>query len=179
MTTLSSFTPEDADLIVSLPYRVGMHVSYSEDESGELDDTLEMKALETQLREVAEQQADGLVKEIASATLNSKEKWEVWSQGVFNIEPLCEKAIVVLKNKADTDEIKGYVRLCLEVASGVAEAYGEFGDDESEEGTGFVGKIMGAVFGDKSREANHPMNVSAAEDSAIERIGAAMKKALD
>ncbi len=181
MTTLSSFTPEEADLIVSLPYRIGMNVSYSEDEGGELDDTLEMKALETKLRDMEQKADDGsLTKEIASTTLKSKDKWEAWSQGVFNIEPLCEKAVATLKTKANVDEIKGYVRMCLEIASGVAEAYGEFGDDEQEESSGIIGKIMSKIMpGAKGQEAHHPMNVSAAEDSAIERISAAMKKALN
>ncbi len=183
MTTLSSFTPEDADLIVSLPYRVGMHVSYSEDESGELDDSLEMKAMETKLREVESKADDGsLIKEIAGATLSSKDKWEAWSQGVFNIEPLCENAVNVLKTKANDSEVKSYIRMCLDVASGVARAYGEFGDEGQEESSGIIGKIMEEISKVipcvKGQEADHPMNVSAAEDSAIERIGAAMKKAL-
>ena len=184
MTTLSSFTPEEADLIVSLPYRVGMHVSYSEDEGGELDDTLEMKALEGALRKAVQSENDSLAKEVAQATLEEKDKWEAWSQGVFNIEPLCEKAVMTLKAHASDDEVKDYIRLCLKVAGGVAQAYGEFGEDDQdeEESSGIVGKIMGEISkvlpGIKGQEAHHPMNVSAAEDSAIERIGAAMKKAL-
>ena len=184
MTTLSSFTPEEADLIVSLPYRVGMNVSYSEDEGGELDDALEMKALEAKLRDVSQKADDGsLVKEIADTTLDSKDKWEAWSQGVFNIEPLCEKAVVSLKTKANTDEVKGYISMCIEVAGGVAQAYGEFGDDDQEESTGIIGKIMEEISkvmpSVKGQEAHHPMNISAAEDSAIERISAALKKVLD
>ncbi len=54
MTTLSIFTPEEAEEIVSLPYRVGAHVSYSEDESGELDDALEAKALVSALEHVVQ-----------------------------------------------------------------------------------------------------------------------------
>jgi hypothetical protein len=183
MTTLSSFTPEEADLIISLPYRVGMNVSYSEDEGGELDDVLEMKALEAALREAVQKSEEGsLVHEVARATLQSKDKWEAWSQGVFNIEPLCEKAVVMLKTKANTDEIKGYISMCLAVANGVALAYGEFGEDTQEESSGIIGKIMAELSKvmpkAKGQEAHHPMNVSAAEDSSIERIRAALKKAL-
>jgi|GEM_PF-759217 len=186
MTTLSSFTPEEVDLIISLPYRVGMHVSYSEDEGGELDDTLEIKALGSTLREFAQKADDGsLIREVASAALESKDKWEAWSQGVFNIEPLCEKAVTTLKTKANTDEIKGYIRMCLNVAHGVAQAYGEFGEDDHDDvaqSSGIIGKIMEELSkvmpSMKGQEAHHPMNISAAEDSAIERIGAAMKKAL-
>ncbi|MCK5385138.1 MAG: hypothetical protein KAJ29_06125 [Alphaproteobacteria bacterium] len=186
MTTLSSFTPEEADLIISLPYRVGMHVSYSEDEGGERDDALEMKALESVLRDVVKnEEKDGsLAQEVARATLEGKEKWEAWSQGVFNIEPLCEKTITMLKTQASVDEVKDYIRICLEIAGSVARAYGEFGEDDAaeEECSGIIGKIMGEISrimpGTKGREAHHPMNISAAEDSAVERISAAMEKAL-
>ncbi len=185
MTTLSSFTPEETELIVSLPYRVGMNVSFSEDEGGELDDSLELKALETKLREVLQKAPEAsLIKEIAATTLESKDKWEVWSQGVLNVEPLCEKAVVTLKAKADIDEVKSYIKMCLDVAGSVAKAYGEFGDDNDlEESKGIIGKIMEEISkimpGAKKQVENHSMNISASEDSAIERIREALRKPLD
>ncbi|MFP4097512.1 MAG: hypothetical protein ACLFP8_01030 [Alphaproteobacteria bacterium] len=185
MTILSSFTSEEAELIISLPYRVGMHVSYSEDEDGERDDELEMKALKTALREEAQaEDGNSVVQEIAGATLESEDKWEAWGQGVFNIEPLCERAVATLRTQASTEDVKAYVKMCLNVASSVARAYGEFGEDgaaQDNSGSGIFGRIMGeiskAVSGGGA-DAHHPMNVSAAEDSAIERIAQAMKRAL-
>ena len=99
MAQLSFFTDEDVESIISLPFRAGMFVSYAEDEDGEQDDVREMQALEGCLKEFARvHQGEELTKEIAAATLNAKDKWEAWSQGVFNIEPLCEKAIVSFEN---------------------------------------------------------------------------------
>ncbi|MCK5374160.1 MAG: hypothetical protein KAJ40_02650 [Alphaproteobacteria bacterium] len=186
MTILSSFTPEDAELIISLPYRIGLHVSYSEDESGEQDDKLETQALEKTLLSVMQKKEENglLAHEVVESLLASKDKWESWSQGVFNIEPLCEKAIVTLKTQVDSEEIKDYIRVCLSVASEVAHAYGEFGEgDDMDAGDGIIVKIIAEISrmipGTKGQEAHHPMNVSATEDSAIARISDVMKKALD
>lgn len=181
MAKLSFFTEEDIEAIISLPYRVGMHVSYAEDEDGEQDDEREMRALRACLAEIARvHEGQELTKEIAAATLNAEDKWEAWSQGVFNIEPLCEKAVVALKTQAGQEEVKDFIKMTINVATSVAQAYGEFGD-ASEPEKGFFGKVMGGIVKTVSSlsadDASHPMNVSAAEDSAISNIAFALKKA--
>ncbi len=180
MTKLSFFTDEEVNTIISLPYRVGMHVSYAEDEEGEVDDEREMRALELCIREIARlHQGEEFTKEVASAILDSRNKWAEWSEGVFNIEPQCEKAILILKEQASKEEIKDYIKMVLDIATSVAQAYGEFGEEQKEKG--FFGKVMGgivsSVVGVSADDKNHPMNVSAAEDSAISNIAAALRKA--
>ena len=180
MTQLSDFSSDDAELILSLPVRVGMHVSYAEDEEGEQDDEREMQALEACIREIAKVRAEdpGVVQEIADATLNSRDRWDEWSQGVFNIEPQCEKAVLAMQSVANGRETKDYVKMVVEVATAVAQAYGEFGESH-EEPEGFFGKAMAKIVGGFSEdEDSHPMNVSAAEDTAIASITTALKKNL-
>ncbi len=177
MTQLSVFSPEDLESIVSLPYRVAMNVSYAEDEDGDQDDELETRALEIYLVDVSkDEDRDGLSRDVAAQILNSKDKWETWSQGVFNIEPACEKAILALKVEASKDEVKAYSEMVVGLGVCVAQAYGEFGDAPEPE-KGVVAKFLGSLMGVKpSNEVAHPMNVSAAEDSALQRIKAALKK---
>lgn len=181
MTALSSFTPEQVEKIISLPYRVGLHISYAEDEGGERDDDLEMRALNACLREFSSQSASELNKEIAKAVLAAEDKWSSWEQGVFNIDPLCEKAVSALKAIASEAEVKAYIKMVLDIAGSVAQAYGEFGEEEAPE-TGFFGKVMGSIVKSVSSladdDANHPMNISAAEGSAIANIAAALKSAV-
>ena len=177
MTELSQFTAEEIEAIVSLPYRAGIHVSYAEDEDGEKDDEHEMAALEASIIEVAKlHEGCALSQEIAKNILSSKDKWDSWTQGVFNIEPLCEKAVATLGAKANHDEVRSYVKMIIEIVTAVAQAYGEF-DEDPEPEKGFFGKVMGAIVGGISQDdASHPMNVSAAEDDAISRIRSALKK---
>ncbi len=178
MTVLSDFPETEVELVVSLPYRVGLHVSYADDEEGEQDDELEMAALEACLKAVADKN-DGLVKEIALKSLSMKDKWPSWGNGVFNIEPLCKQASESVARVSSKEETKAYVKMVLEVASAVAQAYGEFGE-EQEEPQGFFGKAMSRIVGGfgGSDDAAHPMNISAAEDSAISRISSALKTSL-
>lgn len=180
MTQLSAFSAEEVETIVSLPYRVGIHVSYADDEDGEQDDELETRALEACLKEVVKtHEAVPLSQEIAQEVLDSKDKWDNWTQGVFNIEPQCEKAVALLKSQASESEVKDYIKMTLEVASAVAQAYGEFGEEQEPE-KGFFGNVMGKIMGGFSTmgedDTGHPMNVSPAEDSAISRISKALKK---
>ncbi len=180
MTQLSDFSDEDIDLIVSLPYRVGINISYADDEEGERDDEREMHALETSISEIAKlHEGVALTQEIAAKVLDSKDKWSTWSKGVFNIEPLCEKAVLTLKSKASDDEIRSYTKMVIEIATTVAQAYGEFGEEPEPE-KGFFGKVIGKIAsgfaGMSDDDTNHPMNVSASEDDAIFSITAALKK---
>lgn len=175
MTVLSDFSEDEADLIVSLPYRVGLHVSYADDEDGEQDDEQEMEALEACLKEMS-QKNTGLNSEISSKTLDMKDHWKDWRQGVFNIEPACEQASEAVSRVASKDEARDYVRMVVEVASAVAQAYGEFGEEPAPE-KGFFGKAMSRIVGGLGAgdDEHHPMNISAAEDSAISRISEALK----
>ena len=182
MTQLSSFSDDDREIIVSLPYRVGMHMSYAEDEDGERDDELEISALKACISEVAKlENRHDLIKEISAEILKREDSWDAWSQGVFNIEPQCEKAMAVIKSCANDDEVDDYIKMVLEVASAVARAYGEFGEEPEPE-KGFFGKVMSRIMGDYSGmsldDANSPMNVSAAEDGAIATISEALKRNL-
>lgn len=175
MTALSDFPESDLELVVSLPYRVGLNVSYADDEEGEQDDEREMAALQACLRAVADKNS-GLTKEIAEKALSMQDKWDAWGNGVFNIEPLCKQASETVARVASKEEYKNYVQMVLEVASAVAQAYGEF-NEEPDPPKGFFGKTMSRIVGGfgAAEDASHPMNVSAAEDSAISRISMALK----
>ena len=177
MAQLSDFSPEDADVIVGLPCRVGLHISFSEDEDGEGDDAREMGALESCLREVAGvQDGEDLIRAIAAEVLRIKdEKHDSWSQGVFNITPQCERAVLLLKSYASAAEVKAYIAMVLAVASAVAGAHGEF-DEEEDAGGGFFGKVLRKISGGADSPSSDPANVSAAEDDAIAAITAALQK---
>ncbi len=180
MTQISDFSNEDTEIIISLPYRVGMHISYADDEDGEQDDEREMQAIEVCIKEIAKlYEGSSFIREVAAETLAAKDKWPSWSEGVFNIEPSCEKAVLILKSQVSDDDVKNYIKMVLEIATVVAQAYGEFGEESVPE-KGFFGKaisrIAGGFSGMSSDDAAHPMNISAAEDSAISNIAAALKK---
>lgn len=180
MSILSSFSAEEAELIVGLPYRVGIHVSHAEDEDGEDDDEREMRALENTLRAVAKtHEGSAFIQEVVQETLSRRGDWSRWTENVFNVAPECARVVAILKAKVHKDEVTEYKALIVDIASAVAQAYGEFGDGSSgKEGfAGIVKKVVGGFLGTSRDDAGHPMNMSAAESSAIAAIVDALKKA--
>ncbi len=181
MTHLSSFSAEESELLVSLPYKVGMWMSYADDEDGERDDEKEMAALEHCIKAIAGLYEDQpFVKEVAAQTLRLRSEWARWETQAFHVPAEAEKAVSLLKSKATSDELKNYGSALIEVATIVAQAYGEFSSfDEAEpESTGFgalVGKIVSGFSELSKDDDDHPMNISASEDSAIAQLAQILK----
>lgn len=46
MAQLSSFSGEQAERLIALPYKIGLWISFADDEAGEGDDKKELEALE-------------------------------------------------------------------------------------------------------------------------------------
>ncbi len=176
MATLENFSPEDKELLVSLPYKVGIYISYAEDAEGETDDQREMKALRHCIAGIAKlHEDDALIQEIMKQCLGSKDNWDRWADESFHAPAAASQTIAALKTKAPENTVKKYRAAILEVAGTVARAYGEFGEFDEDEAEGFFGKIIGSFAGLAHDDKGHPMNVSAAEDSAMSKLAAALK----
>lgn len=181
MTALSEFLPEHQNILVGLPYKVGMYMSHADDAHGEVDDEREVKALERCIRAIAGLHEDKpLTSEIMRACLASQEEWEVWGHHSFNAPDAARQAVEIMQAHASEQEFKNYREALMEIATTVAQAYGEFGEfDEEDEGgsglSGLLGKITGKLAGMSAEDKDHPMNVSAAEDEAISVLRAALQ----
>jgi hypothetical protein len=170
--------PEESQLIVGLPYRVGVWMSHTDDVEGEIDDQREMSALEHILDSIATgQNNSAFVQEVARSTLGSKDHWERWAAQSFDILGDCEKAIELLKANVNDNDLKDYKATLMEIATIVAQAHGEFGEfEDEEEGFGaMLGKVIGRFSSMSKSDANHPMNVSPAEGSALSRLAKALR----
>jgi len=176
MSELSELLPEERGLLIGLPYRVGVWMSQADDEDGEADDIREMKALEHILKSIAKVHENSVfVQEIARETLRGKNHWSQWANHSFDVLGDCEKAVAVLKNYVNDNDLKDYKATLMEIAQTVAESYGEFGLVDAGDDGGFgavVEKITGLF---SKKDANHPMNISPAEDSALSRLAAALR----
>lgn len=175
MTALSAFSMQEAELLISLPYKVGMWVSHAEDEEGEADDARETKALELCLKAVVKlHDSQPFIKEVAVATLNLKIEWPRWADQSFATLADVEKAISLLRGKSSADELRHYRAMLMEIAACVAHAYGEFGQFDNED-EGFFSKIAAKFSAFSLEDAGHPMNVGATEGSILADLAAALK----
>jgi hypothetical protein len=176
MSSLADLQPEERGLLIGLPYRVGIWISHADDEEGETDDIREMKALEHIIRSIAKvHESSAFVQQIAQQTLQRKEKWDVWAQHSFDILADCEKAVSVLKANVNDNDLKDYRNTLVQIAETVASAYGEFGMEAEDENVlgAFLGNVVGKLKGESSDQDF--MNISPAEEAAIERLKTAMK----
>lgn len=177
MTSLNDFSDEERTLLISLPYKVGVWVSHSDDAEGEQDDELEMESLEKIIAEVSKHHEDmPFVHQIARGTLSAREHWPIWANNSFHVLDECAKAIALLNARVEERAVNNYRKTLLEIAHTVAEAWGEFGGGLEEEPEGGFGALVGKISGlfSKDDDTNHAMNISAAEDSSIAQLAAVL-----
>ena len=168
--------------LLSLPYIVGIMVSHADDEEGEYDDELEMRALERILIAYAhEKQLSPFVNDVVLRTISSKDQWQGWVDRALSALPQCKHAINVITQEFGKEEARNYARMLLDVGEAVAMAYGEFGMgdfDDDNEGvlSRFIGKFSAKIKGEKPNndEDSGLANISAAEQAALDRLAEAL-----
>lgn len=180
MTSLADFTASELELIASLPYKVGVYVSHADDEGGEDDDEREMDSLESCMKAIASLQEDKpFTAEAIRQTMVMRSEWPRWAAQSFKVPEEAAQVKALLAGRANEQETKNYCRALMEIATTVAQAYGEFGEFEEEDEGGVFGSILGKITsklsGMSADDANHPMNVSAAEDNAINTLREALR----
>ncbi len=181
MNTFSDFTDEEIDILIALPYKAGIWVSHADDEDGEFDDERELAALEAALNHIAQAETyEGFVKSVFEQTIAERSRWDEWAHACFSTPKEAERVGVIIKERLGVGGVRQYTGAVMDVASAVAKAYGEFGDDDMAEPEGgisaLIGTIMGKFKGLSEGEAGHPMNISAAEDSALSQLKVALLK---
>ena len=178
MSQLDLISPEERDLVIGLPYRVGVFVSHADDEGGEEDDEKEMQALERILTAIARQhEKSPFVQDVLQQTIASKDQWPSWAEQTFSVAADAEKIMQVLSTQLPEADWKIYRGLLVRVGRTVAEAYGEFGEEFDDEASGgLFGKLVDKITGraeDTADEAH--INISAAEDAALSELAAALR----
>ncbi|MCB1591511.1 MAG: hypothetical protein KDI90_03565 [Alphaproteobacteria bacterium] len=126
MSFLDQLVPEDRDIVVSLPYRVGMRVSHSDVTGGDHSDEQEMRALSSILTGYAEEVfGSETVQYIISETVAKQDKWPVWARQLENLEQDCHKAIDLLSDVVDYKEVNAFKQHLMEIGEAVAMAFRE------------------------------------------------------
>lgn len=173
---LSDMNAKERDLLISLPYRVGIWMSHSDDEAGEKDDSRERTALASSIEGYAK--ASGktplFIREICQAMIGKRDYWPEWEATALDILADCERAADILRDKTDSQARKHYKRLLIVIASRIAGAYGEFGGMEDEEN--FADRAMNAVkalLGGAKPDSGFA-NISPAEQAALQRLKTAL-----
>lgn len=178
MTKLSDFTSEQQDLIIRLPYCVGMYVSQADNAQSEEETQQEMNAL-IRILEVLPNlyERTPLVQEVLNETHRRHEQWEEWSKLPFNIHEDCPRVVAYMKQKATLDELSAYSNAVHEIADTVARAVAEAGSFEIQQvpREGMLKILYEAMKAIGLASAQNSASVTAKERAAISEIDAAMK----
>tara|TARA_R110001592_G_scaffold20926_12_gene84692 strand:- start:3893 stop:4453 length:561 start_codon:yes stop_codon:yes gene_type:complete len=174
MSFLDNLLPDQRNLLVSLPYRVGLYVSQSDQSGGTGSQDAELLAL-TSIITAYSQEIFGAetVQYIVGETVLRKGEWKEWSKDVEMVVGECHKAIDILSDAVDEKEVSAFKRSMLEIGESVALAFREYG-----ESTPMIDKIKIYMFYTKSRKEAAKQGIVAMEWDQFINISLDERKAL-
>ena len=127
MTILDQMSDEQRNVVVSLPYRVGLWVSESDQSGGEDSNEQELKTLDGLIQGFSGQVfGSELLQYIMADTVAKRDHWNEWAKTLSDVPDDCEKAVDILRSYADEKEVNAYVSRLMEIAEAVALAFREY-----------------------------------------------------
>ena len=136
MSFLDDLPSDQRELIISLPYRVGVWVSHADDVGGKKADEEEKTALANILHGfTTDVFGSEVVQYVMAETIAHNAEWEKWSKNMSSFAKDCQHAIDVLKESVDEKEVSAFKQRLLEIAEAVALAFREY------DNLGFLSKL--------------------------------------
>lgn len=174
---LEHLTQNEKDLIVRLPYRVGLWISQSDETGGEQSEAAEMTALSNIIQGFTEQVFGSEdVQYIMAETLRQKNDWPNWADNMGDVPDECMRAYDVLTLHLDEKEMNAFRTRILEIGEAVALAFREEEPAKpSYEGAFSITRILGILrlySRDQKDDAYH--NISAKERAALHLLAQAL-----
>jgi hypothetical protein len=128
---MDRFTPTERQLLIALPYRVGLWVSESDKSGGDDSDNAEMQAFEAMMTGYTEDLLKAeFVEELLRATILAKKEWAGWTKNVDGVPNEIRKSIDICYNQLPVSEINSLRQSLMEIAKTVAMAYREVEPEE-------------------------------------------------
>ena len=180
MDVLEKLSPEQRKLVISLPYRVGLWVSQSDDTGGEEAADKELTALSNILQGFSAQVfGSELLQYIMDETTRHQENWPNWAQNVENVPEECKQALDALREHVDEKDVNAYSQRLIEIGEAVALAFREYedqslGDQLKIYGSYIVTKIRSRLTKQPSKSFEQFLNISISERKALAKLATAL-----
>jgi len=177
MNDIQTLSPDIRELLIRIPYRVGLYISESDQTGGVESTDVERLALENIVTFYVEDTVKSeFSHQVMNETLVHKKKWASWGENIHTLPEECLKLSDALTGVIDMREIFAFKQNLLEIAIVVAQAYREF-----DKSTGTIQKLqvylslllrrIRAIFTGEEMQSNESLlNISAKERSAIKLL---------
>lgn len=174
----TQLAPEHEAILVSLPYRIGLYVSYADVTGGWEAQDKELQSLAGILREYSEDFCKTeFCQKVLMETLMRRDAWPLWSQNIERVPEEAGQIIDTLSSMFGDKELRAFKEVLSEIAVSVAMAFHERRDIDTTpvpSSGGFMG------FFKKQPEAGplDHIHISPSERAALLRVCEAMKHQL-
>lgn len=126
MSFLDNLTASQREMVISLPYRVGLWVSGSDLVGGGDSVQRELQALTAVLHGFAEETfGSETIQRIISETLKRRDKWAHWATQMDSVPEDCETAIDLMRDHSDLKDVNAFRNHLMEIGEAVALAFQE------------------------------------------------------
>jgi hypothetical protein len=178
---LDTFTQDQRNLLVALPYRVGLWVSSSDTTGGDDADKAEMIALSSIVTSYAEDYLKSeFVQALMEEMISRSAEWPEWGRNLDEVAGECIRAVSMISERLDRKDVMSFKYNLMEIATSVAMAYRELDHNQSFL---FKLRVYSRVMIDRKRAKqggritgtlSEMMNISAAEQAVLDSLSRAL-----
>lgn len=175
MAYLNDFTESERLRVVSLPVRLGYHISHADDAAHTArDDEREHLALQKALESILKNAGrDGLVSDVAAGVLSSRGDWEIWEQSAASALDDVPSVLALIDTRLPVEPGRAYRKMLYFLSVVVAQAASEEGggvDDLRKEvmGGGLLTRLLDRLS--VRTDLKLPQNISRKEREALQKL---------
>ncbi|MEZ0261564.1 MAG: hypothetical protein ACAH80_11180 [Alphaproteobacteria bacterium] len=116
----------DNDLVIKLPFRVGLWMVRADEQRGILDVKMERAALKKAIENVALfHVSSGFVRTTLAKTLAHQDDWTDWAHDIETVLSDCPVGLEMVRAQGGEEDLKLYRAVLMQAAICVAEAFQE------------------------------------------------------
>ena len=171
----SQLSPADEELIISLPYRIGLYVSHADVTGGWDAQDSEIQSLTAILRDYSNDFCKTeFSQKVLMDCLASRAKWPSWSHGVDDVPNQSLRIVTTLESMMSEKELAGFCDVLTDIGLAVAMAFREGAEEEGERP--IVREILsrlGTVLSEK--DPLEHANISEGERAALKKLARSLR----
>jgi hypothetical protein len=172
----SQLSPADEELLISLPYRIGLYVSHADVTGGWDAQESEIQSLTDILRDYSNDFCKTeFSQKVFMDCLAMRGKWPVWSQDAESVPAQVDRAMRILQPMMSEKELAGFCEVLGDTALAVAMAFREAADSGNENRP-IVREILarlGGILAEKD-PLDH-INISGRERAALKKLAHSLR----